>query len=580
MPLKEKSKWFAARLCQERRTVWHTDNRVAPQFALHDNAVAMRAVVFHYHLMPGGVTDVIVSSLAAIAGRVDEITAITLVTGREDGITALRERLEGLPLPVSIEVMPEIDYADDQEALPAIRERIAILIAELSDRFGGDDSVWWVHNYHVGKNPYFTAALLDIASANPNQRMIFHIHDFPECARYENLSFLTRVVDSDIYPMAPNLRYAVINDADCDALIGAGVSANSIFLLRNPLAPEPARRAANDEMSRHEVHDRLWKFAERAGFTFRRGEPLFVYPVRSIRRKNVFEAALLVRLIGQGNLVVTLPGVSEPEQGYSDLVESAYSAGLIPGVFGCGASAEVGVSFGALTAAANVILSSSVQEGFGLLFVNALRWEKPLFARRLPVLRGIESVFSGYPHHFYDRVMIPSSSPSEPDLGARLRACYKQRICELDAVLPSNARAAIKEDVDAMTSSAEIDFSYLTPEMQYSVLLDLADDGYRAKLVAANNEVIGVARKVGRARHLTTGGVQSIDAMFGYDTFAGRVSALLDSFDQVSEPGTAGRDAYEERDRRGESGGSVQRRLIAQFAHLENLRLLSAPYPG
>ena len=55
-------------------------------------------------------------------------------------------------------------------------------------------------------------------------------------------------------------------------------------------------------------------------FDFDPEKPVFLYPVRAIRRKNIFEAALIAMIAGNGgNLIQTLPGISDQEIKYSNL---------------------------------------------------------------------------------------------------------------------------------------------------------------------------------------------------------------------------------------------------------------------
>ena len=53
----------------------------------------------------------------------------------------------------------------------------------LQERFGGDNAVWWVHNYHLGKNPLFTEALLRLAADPRGPRLVLQPHDFPEAGQ-------------------------------------------------------------------------------------------------------------------------------------------------------------------------------------------------------------------------------------------------------------------------------------------------------------------------------------------------------------------------------------------------------------
>ena len=49
-----------------------------------ETTYSVRLVVFHYHLLPGGVTQVIKSSAIAALKHIPGIEGITLVSGREE----------------------------------------------------------------------------------------------------------------------------------------------------------------------------------------------------------------------------------------------------------------------------------------------------------------------------------------------------------------------------------------------------------------------------------------------------------------------------------------------------------------
>ena len=191
-----------------------------------------RIAVFHYHLLPGGVTSVIRLSCEALARHIPRIEEITLVTGLEENsdqtAAEIRRSTAGTGVRIQVAVLPDIGYVTGMPSPPS-----AALIREHLARFTG--SFWWIHNYHLGKNPQFTQALLEILQDDPAQRILFHIHDFPECARYENLQRLNSGISLDPYPSGSNVRYALINSRDRKLLLQSGLAEEELFLLNNPV---------------------------------------------------------------------------------------------------------------------------------------------------------------------------------------------------------------------------------------------------------------------------------------------------------------------------------------------------------
>ena len=543
----------------------------------------MRIMVFHYHLLPGGVTDVIIHSVRAVIQHVPDVQEVRLVTGRPEntatvlaciaGTAGPSEDHEAPPaatlndVPVAVDIFPELGYTDPRESDSEAADRARTLERGLLERYGSDEALWWVHNYHLGKNPSFTRALCAIATLPGAPRMLLHVHDFPECARYENLAYLNRVAGPSPYPAGPEVRYAVINERDRQALREAGIPDARVGLLLNPL---PLEEALNSDApgvggslsDRERVVARLADFAADQGYRFHPDGPLLLYPIRAIRRKNVLEIASIARLVPDANLIVTLPGVSEPEQPYSQLVDYAYDDRRVHGVFGIGLREdEYALSFEQIAAAADLVVSSSVQEGFGLLFVNALRWRRPLLARRLDVLAGIDSLFSGYPAHLYDAFSVPTRSPSVSSMQAYLRMRYQERLAELDRVLPARAKVQLTQDVDGLLTGESIDLSFLPAQMQLTLLGDLRERGFGALVRALNADTISAVERLQAAE--APDSTENLTRLLGYGSFARSFTAL------VGEAGSAGagQERYE----------GVQDALVERFARMEQLRLILGP---
>ncbi len=90
--------------------------------------------------------------------------------------------------------------------------------------------------------------------------------------------------------------------------------------------------------------------------SFHPESPLLLYPVRTVRRRNVLEAGLLV----------SLPGLKRTEIVYSRLVEQCFHEGLIPGLWGIGEDlAEAGLSFRDTVQASDLVVSTAVRDGCG-----------------------------------------------------------------------------------------------------------------------------------------------------------------------------------------------------------------------
>ena len=477
----------------------------------------LQLYIFHYHLLPGGVTTVIRDGARALLAHrnlfPEPLRLAVVAGGAEDG---------GLDAPVERVRLDAVGY-DDAPAAAAGQRQLADL---LRNRFG--DGVWWVHNHHLAKNTRFTGAVLLAAAAG--QPMILQVHDFPENARPANLARLRREVPGSPYPAGDNVRYAVLNRRDRDAMVAAGCPAERVVLLANPVrrtAPVPAPEAEPARRARTRLRGAAGACEPSAGAVplgtgrYDPERPLWLYPVRVRRRKNVLEAGLLARLAG-ANLVVTLPASSAAETPYSLQVERLYAGGAIPGLCGVGTRLEAhGLSFDDLLAAAHLVVSPSVEEGFGFQFVNALQWRRPLLARRLPVLDDLQALLDGYPAAIYDAVCCPLSGAER----AALRAAYEPAAEHAARLLPNAAGERLRTELDTVLSGDTVDFSYLGATQQAALLRRCGDPGVAHELRRANAALLDAVHKLPHRAPPDHAGL--IDTAFGEAPFARRAAALL-----------------------------------------------------
>jgi len=438
----------------------------------------MKIAVFHYHFRPGGVTDVIVYSAKALLKNYNQLEELRIVSGEEEGTEELLERIrEGLDTGTAnklrLDILEETGYLKEGEVLDP-----EVIASRLEARYG-EDTLWWIHNYHLGKNPYFTKAVTETARSG-KRNILFHIHDFPECGRYENLEKLDSVLETPPYPSGPRIRYAVINQRDKKILSEAGLG-DSVFLLINPVPqpelPPPNRQGMRKALT--EITDAPAQFIKDA--------PVILYPVRAIRRKNIFEAALMTRVFETpANLIVTLPGVSDQEKEYSEKVEKAYSEGLIKGAWCPESSGKSELSYKNLAVSCDAVISTSVQEGFGYLFLNSLFWQKPLIARYLDILDGVLDIFGDYPRRFWADFRVPA----EKDLAEKTINAYLSKIENLKSILPEKSIKTMTATASKLAAGGGIDFSFLSVDDQLKCLKKADSEKWLESTRMLNKELI------------------------------------------------------------------------------------------
>ena len=429
----------------------------------------MRLVIFHYHLLPGGVTQVITSSAIAVLKYLPDLDGITLVSGNNENtdnvVAGIKAKLDiSISSRSDIEciILPELGYISDMKKYPYPENLKKIL----RKHFAGN--IWWIHNYHLGKNPFFTEALLQIAEESPEQTMVLQIHDFPEESRYSNLESLHKYVTQPLYPVCSNIKYVTINSRDRNYLITAGIPEKMVFLLNNPVESLKNKDNIN-------YYTKIDKILSKSEPSYMKGAPLMIYPVRTIRRKNVLEAGLLAKCSTiPVNILPTLPGVSKTEIGYSKIVDNCFMGKLIPGASQAGIVLESeGITFANIMNAGKIIISSSVQEGFGYLFINSLQWGKPLIARDLDIVKDFKNIFSTKFSNFYKSVDIPLRAT----LRKELKIEYSKKISELGKFYSKEIISNLKKQKSQIMEENNIDFSYLSPIMQREFLIDLKDYG-------------------------------------------------------------------------------------------------------
>ncbi|MFO7729571.1 MAG: hypothetical protein R6V86_02290 [Spirochaetia bacterium] len=527
-----------------------------------------RITIFHYHLLTGGITQVITSSVKAVLQQQPDQFDITLVCGRDTQRTTIVEKIEqalktqGVDAQVHSHSIPEIDYLVEQDNPPKVED----IKKKLNEHFGG--SIWWVHNYHIGKNPLFTKALLQIAREQPQQQLVLHIHDFPESGRFSNLKALYEQLESPMYPLSPNVRYVVINSRDRDILQEAGIPKDRLFLLNNPIEPHSP---ANIDSWRVQQKIENWAGEHTPGW-----EPegkLLLYPVRSIRRKNVLEAGLLTHLVESPvNLLVTLPGVSQQEGAYSSLVESAFQNRLITGAWGIGGNLdEIGISFEELTRSADMIVSTAIQEGFGYLFINSVLWGTPLVARDLDILGAIRKHFLPQSSYFYSQLRVPLSTGDRAALGDT----YTQILNSVAGLLPDDQHKRIRYEVEQLLAKKLIDYSFLSVEQQYQVLRHAAESSeFVNELREVNAETAATMENLLRGPQVMNR--DQIIEQFGAPAHTKAIQTILASFKENetlelaevrAEEEAASQRSFAEED-------PIHRKVLQSFNHLQYLRPL------
>lgn len=427
-------------------------------------------VVSHYHLRPGGVRRVIETAMPLLAGggRMARVILAVGESAESTWIERLRVSLDGTPL--EIRVHPEFLYwselGDDARErtknLPDICKR---LLADCS----GTDAILWAHNLGLGRNIALASAWAEAVDAT-GAVFVSHHHDFFFDNRWnrwpEMRSGGTATLDAAaaaVFPVGSRIVHVAINRADHECL-AAGFGSGALWI---PNAVTPAAHGSAEAQSA------LQWVASRTGFA----GPYWLLPCRLLRRKNMAEAVLLARWLRPEAHIMTTGAPTSAE-------ESNYAEGLALAAAKHGWRLDLGIlvdvknppPVSALIAGAETVLLTSLQEGFGLPYLEAASGGRPLLARSLPnVMPDLVSAGLLAPTT-YEEVVVPLDLF---DSNAEVER-QRQRWNTWRAGLPSEAAAFCEEPGFLSQATEPVAFSRLTFMAQEEVLSSSSEDLHAA----------------------------------------------------------------------------------------------------
>ncbi len=385
----------------------------------------MTVAIVHYHLGPGGVTQVIRAASAAL-----------LEAGVRHVILTGSAPQSGAPLPH--EVVEGLGYRDSagEEDARLLEQRLRTAAAGF---LGAAPDLWHIHNPTLGKNPALTACVARLAEAG--ERLVLQIHDLAEEGRpflYQKIRGIPKR-----YPFGPRIRYAFLNTRDRAIFTAAGLPESQSAVIPNP--PTTAG-AAGPPLS---------------------PTPLLFAPVRGIRRKNLGELVLLSILTPPQTRIAVSRAPSDPEALRLHEVWRNFALRFAPRIAFdvCDKSAPAegaDAGFESWIRHCTHVVGTSVAEGYGLPFVEAAAWRRPFLGRRLAHLDH------DLPHaRLYDRLLIPAEWIGRPVLTDQLKTTLERhhRACRIPL-----ERGRIEATLEALWDDGWLDFGNLPEALQQAVI--------------------------------------------------------------------------------------------------------------
>lgn len=357
-------------------------------------------VVIHYHWRPGGVRRVVELTLPAIAKAAgSSLKRVTMLSG---GNESERPEFGTLGIPTYFIHEPACDYFSNQEETPqTISEKIRRALWRAAGEAVSSRALIWFQNPALARNAMLCKEVAKL-SRETGAALILHHHDFWCAGRWARWNELEQCGCHDLSSAADILFasgtrsvHAGINLRDFKIL--KHFFPASAFHLPNPVLRPAVSNPANIDAAKAWVAKEL-----------KTEGPLWIYPTRFLRRKNLLEAILLTRWIRPEAILATTSGQYSPD-------EANYAHDLNQAA----AQHDWKVHFGLLdkpgapqvadiVRIAEAVVHTSVQEGFGMSFVETAAVGTPLIARAIPaVMPDLSAMGFEFPQLYNDIQIAP-----------------------------------------------------------------------------------------------------------------------------------------------------------------------------
>ncbi len=485
---------------------------------------AVKLVVVHNHFRPGGVRRVIELAVPHLVGALrPRVTAVVLVAGEAPDpwwLDRLRAALGSLPVIVRTEAA--LGYVAEQRLTPAARaRRLRIFFAELFEATPAGGAIVWAHNPGLGRNLALARALAEACAAR-RLPLVFHHHDWWFDNRWQRWPEMRRAgfrtladVAAAILPGAPGFRHAAINQADAGML--QRHFRQQAGWLPNPTDAAPPPAPARGREARRWLTTQLGEAA-----------PVWLVPCRLLRRKNLAEALLLTRWLRPEAWLVTTGGASSRE-------EQDYARRLAAAEREAGWKLRLGILTGhergkpsvpELIAASECVLLTSLQEGFGLPYLEAAAAHRPLLARLPPNIAPDLARFGFRFPQTYGELLV---DPGLFDWAAERRR-QRDLFQHWQQQLPRACRRLAGRPALLATGepSRPVPFSRLTLTAQLEVLRQPPDISWR-RCGPLNPFLDPWRERAARAKLGITRWPRAADAWLGGAAYADRFAKLLEA---------------------------------------------------
>ena len=483
---------------------------------------ALKLVIVHHHFRPGGVRRVIeLATPHLVAHWPERVSAVVLAAGEAPDSAWLRNfRLRIHSASVKVLVEPAFGYLSELALDGArLRRRVMDGIRKLLGEIGRDDCLIWAHNLGLGRNLCLARELTFTCHCRGIPLMAHH-HDWWFENRWHHFTAMREpgfrkldAVAKAILASSHCIAHVAINHADAMVLEKRfpGLSG----WLPNPIEPTTPASVARVDAARAWLGQQLGEHA-----------PVWLLPCRLLRRKNIAESLLLTRWLRPDAWLVTTGGVSSAEeQVYADkLAASAQQHGwrLRLGILGDDEDEKPSVR--ELLAASEAVLLTSLQEGFGLPFLEAAAAKRPLLARALPNIAPDLAKFGfKFPQYYRELWVDPALFDwrAERERQSRLFAEWKSLMPRAAAKLVGKPALLASGD-----EPGPLPFSRLTLTAQLEVLAQPIEQSWK-RCLPLNPVLKAWRERAGAGRLATSPWPHSAGRRLGGRAYARRFIQLV-----------------------------------------------------
>jgi len=382
-------------------------------------------------------------------------------------------------------------------------------LAEILDAKLADMDVILIENLGIGIDPSVTYGFYLYShychTSGIKKKFIYRVHDFVQQRPhfFRNVKkfheFRFGVVPdwhSVLYPASPNIKYIAINRYDRSRLIEHGIEENNVFYIPNSvdsamIPPDDRTDELRTKIIRRENLDSSVRF--------------ILYPVRCVRRKNVEEAIFFTCLLnclsdgnttkktcfieGKFHLLVSLKPESGDDARYTDQLLEFVSKHRLPVSIGFNNLVALEretdsqdptkierYGVGDMVRVADLIITTSVLEGFGFAYIEPWILDRPVIGRSIPFITPDFQAKGMKLGHLYTVLLV--NGKDFKDIGK-------------SKVLPEQA---LQERLEKILRLAEPDFVDKVIERNETPIratLRLLDPDKRKKIIAINKKVVG-----------------------------------------------------------------------------------------